>query len=92
MKIITNNQPRQLIYGYELTEKQKQDFDYLDDIDNQDFVRYKGNLYDVSEFISTFYQCDSLKDWDGYSSDSYFSGVLIKMIDSDTAIMASYYS
>lgn len=89
MKIITNNQPRQLIYGYELTEKQKQDFDYLDDIDSQDFVRYKGNIYDVSEFMST-YNMDSLKDWDGYTSDSYFSGVLIKIIDSDTVIIGRY--
>lgn len=91
MKIITNNQPRQLIYGYELTEKQKQDFDYLDDIDNNNFIKYKGFIYDVSEFIST-YNMDSLKDWDGYSSDSYFSGVLIKIIDSDTVIMATYLS
>ena len=91
MKIITNNQPRLLLYGYELTEKQRQDFDYLDDIDGNNFVKYKGFIYDVSEFIST-YNMDSLKDWDGYSSDSFFSGILIKYIDSDTAIMATYLS
>ena len=41
IKIITNNKPRQLIYGYELTDKQKQDFDYITDIDSHDFVKYK---------------------------------------------------
>lgn len=91
MQIITNNIPRQIIYGYELTEKQKKDFDYLDDIDNHNFIKYKGHLYDVSEFMST-YNMDSLKDWDGYSSDSFFSGVLIKFIDSDYVVMARYLS
>ena len=48
---MTNNKPRQLIYGYELTDKQKQDFDYIDDIDSHDFVKYKNNIYDLSEFM-----------------------------------------
>ena len=51
INIITNNKPRQLIYGYELTDKQKQDFDYIDDIDSHDFVKYKNNIYDLSEFM-----------------------------------------
>lgn len=91
MQIITNNIPRQLIYGYELSDKEKTDFNYLDDIDSNNFVRYKGFIYDVGEFMST-YNIDSLKDWDGYFSDSYFSGVLIKIIDSDYVLMARYYS
>ena len=91
MQIITNNIPRQLIYGYELTDKEKSNFDYLDDIDSHNFIKYKGFIYDVGEFMST-YNMDSLKDWDGYSSDSYFSGVLIKIIDSDYVLMARYYS
>ena len=28
LKIITNNQPRQLIYGSDLTDKEKEEFDY----------------------------------------------------------------
>lgn len=91
MQIITNNKPRQLIYGYELTDKEKSNFDYLDDIDSHNFIKCKGFVYDVSEFMST-YNMDSLKDWDGYYSDSYFSGVLIKIIDSDYVLMARYYS
>lgn len=91
MQIITNNIPRQLIYGYELSDKEKTNFDYLDNIDSHNFVKYKGFIYDVSEFMST-YNMDSLKDWDGYSSDSYFSGVLLKIIDSDYVLMARYYS
>ena len=91
IKIITNNKPRQLIYGYELTDKQKQDFDYIEDIDIHDFVKYKNNIHDLSEFMRVE-TIDSLKDWHGYSSDSYFSGTLVKYIDSDTVIMGRYYS
>lgn len=91
IKIMTNNKPRQLIYGYELSDKQKQDFDYIEDIDNHDFVKYKNNIYDLSEFMRVENN-DSLKDWHGYSSDSYFSGTLVRYIDSDTVIMGWYYS
>ena len=40
VKIITNNKPRQLIYGYELTDKQKQDFDYIDDTRFNPYLNY----------------------------------------------------
>ena len=90
MKIITNNVPRNMIYGYELTDKQKQDFDYIADIDSHDFVKYKDNIYDLSEFMR-IENNDNLKDWHGYSSDSYFSGTLVKYLDSDTVIMGWYY-
>lgn len=86
MKIITNNVPRNMIYGYELTDKQKQDFDYIADIDSHDFVKYKGMVFDVSEFMIT-----DLDGWDGVSGQSYFHGYLIKIVDSDSVIMGSYY-
>ena len=91
IKIITNNKPRQLIYGYELTDKQKQDFDYIEDIDSREFVKYKNNIYVLSDFMR-IKNNDSLKDWHGYNSDSFFSGTLVKYIDSDTVIMGWYYS
>ena len=90
IKIMTNNKPRPLVYGYELTDKQKQDFDYIEDIDSHDFVKYKNNIYDLSEFMRVENN-DSLKDWEGYSSDSYFSGTLVKYIDDDSVIMGWYY-
>lgn len=92
MKIITNNKPRQLVYGYQLSDKQKQDFYYIDDIDSHDFVIYKNNVYDLSEFMR-IENNDSLKGWDGYSSDSYFSGTLVKYADDmESVIMGWYYS
>ena len=98
MKITCNNKPRQFIYGYELSVKEREDFDYLnpEELDARDFVRYKGVLYDTGEFMRVTpgvanCQREGWEKFDGYFSDSFFSGVLLKYIDPDNCIMASYY-
>lgn len=92
MKVITNNVPRQLTYGYELTDKQKQEFDYIDDIDYHNFVKYKNHIYDLSEFMRVENN-DKLDGWHGYANDSFFSGTLIKFSDDmESVIMGCYYS
>lgn len=92
LEIITNNQPRNLLYGSELTDKQKEDFDYIDDIDSHDFISYKGQIYDPSEFMRTEEKGDFAA-WQGYSSDSAFSGVLLRYTeDQEQVIMGTYYS
>lgn len=94
LEIITNNQPRQLIYGHELTEKEKEDFDYLDDIDGHDFFRYKGQVYDPCEFMRIENHPDSdFNSWQGYSSDTFFSGIVLKYNDDmESVIVGRYYS
>jgi len=74
MKIITNNHWRNILYGYELTEKEREEFDYLDDIDAGNFIQYRGSVYDLGEFFIT---PESLKPWEAHQSDSYFSGTVI---------------
>ena len=94
LTIITNHVPRNMKYGYEMPEKIKSDFDYIDkdDFDTHDFFVYRGRWYDPSEFM----RCDgndALKGWDGYSSDSYFSGILIKYTsDMEQVIVGMYLS
>jgi ribosomal protein L30E len=92
MKIRTNNKPRHVIYGFELSNKERQEFDYYtgEELDNATFFRYKGNIYDVGEFM----RCpDSLAPWHGYSSDSYFSGVVVKIVDNgESVIVGQYFS
>ena len=84
MEIKTNNQPRNLMYFYELTEKEMQEFDYLTDeeIVERDFVRYKGIVYDLGEFIVS-----PPEEWDGFHPESFFSGILVKYVNSDQVIM-----
>lgn len=105
MKIKTNNITRAVVYGYELTAKERADFDYLNDIDNAQFFRFKGLLYDIGEFSRVIphgsKRCHPTESdnpdfarWDGYLSDSFFSGVLIKWADPycDKLIVGVYTS
>lgn len=99
MNVITNNVPRDIIEGYELSEKERAEFDYLnwDDIDkgndSASFFRYKGQLYDLGDFADG----TSIPGWDSAQSDTFFSGICIRMIwDTDSSeyriLVGRYYS
>ena len=100
--IRTNNRPRDVLRWSELTAKEREQFDYLLDdhgfLKDHDisFVRYRGVTYDLSEFqhISTGLSLIFGKEWDGYLSDSFFSGVLMRWSDEgyDWVIMGTYFS
>ena len=83
-KIITNGHLRDIIYGWELTEKEREEFDWIDSSDtlswdDVEFFRYKGELYCLSDFMRLDRHPDSaFRAWDGYQSDSFFSGILVK--------------
>jgi hypothetical protein len=97
--IKTNHRARHTLDWHELTAKERKKFDYLDSDEKQigaTFVRYRGWTYDLGEFTRVPAEMFQGK-WDGYSSDSFFSGVLIKYVDDgwgDLAdvVMATYYS
>ena len=109
MKIITNNQPRDLLYWYDLTEKEQADFDHIEDGEFNGF-RYKGQVYDLGEFVrilsrsqqnngyhnSFAHTCDdgdTMLGWSGVQSETYFSGVLVKLLDGgDSVIVGRYFS
>jgi hypothetical protein len=96
LTVKTNNVPRNLIYGYELSEKERKEFDYIsaEDLSTHEFFRYKGNLYDPSDFMrvdpGTEGNC-GLKGWDGYESDSYFSGIVIKYRNDFEQVIVGFY-
>ncbi len=102
LTVKTNHVPRPVIYWYELTETEQKEFDYLDSDEKRDsasFFRYKGYVYDLGEFSYIDHclhmpQCFSdLKNWQGYLSDSYFSGIVIKYCqDYEYVIAGTYFS
>lgn len=81
LTIKTNNQWRNFLYGYELTDREKQDFDWMEpeELDSAPFARYRNRLYALDEFMRIDENAPFPGDWDGYHSDSFFSGVLIKI-------------
>ena len=80
LQIRSNKHWRNFLYGYELTSKEKEDFDWIDqeEIETQSFLKYKGFVYSLDNFM-TIDRNAALADWDGYAGDSYFSGVVIKL-------------
>lgn len=102
LKIKCNNQPRDLITWFDLTPKEQAEFDYIDTEDKQieaEFFRYKGVAHDTHEFmridrnIAPHCQRPQWEKFDGYFSDSFFSGVLIRYTNHmEQIVAASYYS
>ena len=77
LRIITNHRPRFTIPWWDLTESEKSEFDYCGEEDS--FIRYRGELIPLCDFMVA---PDSLKPWEGYRGDSFFSAVVIRF-DSD---------
>ncbi len=64
-----------------------------DEFDETEFFQYRGVWYSVSDFIRVVAAPhEHLYGWDGYSSDSYFSGVVIKYCYDGTVIVGTYFS
>jgi len=97
LKIFGNNHDVPFIYGYELSDKWKKEFDYYEseEFENQVFFKYKDWIYDLGEFIRVdgnnypFEECP-IKFY-GYKSESFFSGVLIKMDDVGESVKVYHY-
>lgn len=92
LKIITNNVPRDLIFGSELSEKERADFDYFTDeqLATAYFFRYKGEVYDPGDFQNTDWN-QGFDRWDGYISDTFFSGILIRWCNDYESVVVGRY-
>ena len=114
LKIVTNYVPRDVVMGYQMNHKiLKDEFDIetesmsddeISDLCAMEFVKFRGVWYNLQDFITTapgpwnHGLPEEFEGWDGYSSDSFFSGVLLKYardddrMDFDRVVMATYYS
>lgn len=91
INIITNNVPRDIIYGFELPKKCRKEFDYMDDetFESESFFKYRNMYYAFSEFQRCSKDLKQ-KGWHGFLSDTYFSGVLIKLLK-DQVIIGTFF-
>lgn len=102
--IRTNNVPRPIIYGFDLTPNERAEFDFLDwgepgfAAEGDQFFRYKGRVYYLGNFMriknpgTTPPSDDPFWNWDGYAGDSYFSGLVVKIPNDEQVIVGTYFS
>lgn len=88
MKIITDHKWKPFRYGNEVPRKVLKDqFDYLADLADTDsdsdngFIYYRKRWYHLSEFVNCYNHPNLKKKWDGLLTDSFFSGIVIKIGD-----------
>ena len=79
MKIITNNFYRDLISFWDLPKTWQEHFeDSYSYVKDSTFFMYKGNAYDLNDFLTTS-QTTLFGGWDGYYNESFFSSIVIKI-------------
>ena len=83
----------EILTFFDLTEKEQIGIkDNYDSIEDSSFFRYRNDLYDLNDFMRIEKNLD-LKNWDGYHSDSFFSGTLVKYdYSGDSLTVAIYFS
>ena len=104
LTIISNNQPRDIIYGWQLSEEERAEFDWIDSSDtltweDVEFFRYKGWMYCLSDIMGIDQNAPAeFQNWDGYVSETFFSGILVRYPREDWGdigegiIVGTYYS
>lgn len=99
MQIITNNVPRVLVAFADLPIKAQADFDYVEELAWFDprFVQYKGCWYDVDDTQGVRYSrggsaMTEFNGWDLFVSETFFSGVLFRLVEDDQVIVGRYFS
>lgn len=84
MKIKTDNKWKNFKYANEVPRSVlKNQFDYLDQDEAFDgFILYKKTWYHIGDFMRFGYPGkEEFRGYHGYVSDSFFSGVMIKISD-----------
>lgn len=108
MIIRTNNHSRDLVNGWQVPADVQAEFDYIDWIkvaegsESVSFFRYLGVWYDLGEFqridsVMVLHN-SNLSGWDGYSSDTVFSGLLVRWakdwageLDTEGIVVGAFY-
>ena len=92
VNIKTNNVPRVLMCWMDLTDKEKLEYDYVNDEDrySPSFFRYKGSTYYLGNFIRV---SESLPGWEGAQHHTMFSGVCVRYANEfESVVVGTFWS
>ena len=96
LTVKTNNVRRDLISAFELNgaeySKLRKEFDWMEDqdFDYAMFFNYRGQVYALADFLRT--EGDLLaQGWQGVLNQTYFSGLLVKIVDSCQSVVVGRY-
>ena len=89
LTIRTNGHYRPVLCWENLTAKECAEFD-KEVFYNSSFFRYRGWVYTLEDFMRVDNNA-LFKGWDGYHSDSFFSGVLLKYSSCGDAVKVGRY-
>lgn len=82
MKITTNNHWREFKYAHEVPTDVIEWNDHLNEDERCDgWINYCRHWYHLSDFLRITNASDEMSQWHGYRSDSFFSGILIRLSD-----------
>ena len=93
LSITTNHHYRHILSWYDLTGKEQEEHkDDYEGVDSSRFFRYRGWVYDLAEFMRLEHTTPEFLGWQGYTSDSYFSGTLVNISECGEAVQVGSYS
>jgi hypothetical protein len=94
MQITCNYAPRAILHWHELTAREQAEFDWIEDPADScySFFRYRGEIYCLADFMRPPIDLAE-KRWHGIHTDSYFSAILIRLVDlGESVIVARVYT
>lgn len=91
--IKTNNRYTPVIYGSELSDKWRKEFDFLNkkEFDDSHFFKYKNQIWYLGDFMRIDRNTVDFKGWDGQHSLTAFSGLVVKMSPDGEGVKVGYY-
>lgn len=95
LNITTNNQERFFLYKYEVPTKiLEENFSHLPEDDCLDgWIKYRNVYYHTSDFVvATDHSGIDSEFWHGILNETAFSGILLRVVDSDTYKIATFTS
>lgn len=95
-RVRSNGVMRQILSWEDLTAKERKEHDWAapaapDGYSHYEFIRYRGCVTP----LENFQRLDAAGEmgaagWDGAAGDSYFSGLVLRLVDDDAVIVGAY--